>query len=502
LKGLSLVSVPHLYKAKDVRELDRIVIEKFSVPGYTLMQRAGGAAFAWLQKCWPYNKKITVICGSGNNAGDGYVVARLAHEAGYQSRVVSLVNFESLHGDALTAARAAADAGVNLIHCDHLNGEAHLSSSELLVDAIFGTGLDRPVEGKWFDAIQAINKSGLPVLALDIPSGLNANSGSVFGIAVKADCTVSFIALKQGLFTGMGRYYSGQVHLAELGVSSEAYRQVAASARLVHFSDIASELLKPRHVCAHKGEYGHVLLAGGDAGMSGALRLAGEAAIRCGAGLVSLATRQQHAALLSIDRPELMSHGVERSAQLKPLTAKASVIGVGPGLGRSDWGRAMFAALLECDQPMVVDADALNLLAGESYKKNNWVLTPHPGEAARLLGVSASEIERDRFAAVRTLQQRYGGVVVLKGAGTLIAYGEQELIDICGDGNPGMAVGGMGDVLTGVLAGLIAQKIPFEQACLLGVCLHSTAADCAAKQGQRGLLASDLFPYFRSLINP
>ncbi len=248
-----------------------------------------------------------------------------------------------------------------------------------------------------------------------------------------------------------------------------------------------------------KGHFGHVLVVGGDFCMSGAARLAGEAAARAGAGLVSVATHAEHAAIISAAVPELMCHGVEDSASLMPLLRRASVVAIGPGLGKSPWAQALLGVMLQSDLPMVVDADALNLLAIEPAKKDNWILTPHPGEAARLLGQTVEEVQSDRTAAAIELQKKYGGVVVLKGAGTVVVDSE-EVIGICGEGNPGMASGGMGDVLTGVIAGLLAQGLSLSQAARLGVCLHARAGDSAAEEGQRGLLASDLFPFIRRLV--
>jgi hydroxyethylthiazole kinase-like uncharacterized protein yjeF len=248
-----------------------------------------------------------------------------------------------------------------------------------------------------------------------------------------------------------------------------------------------------------KGHFGHVLVVGGDLGMSGAARLAGEAAARTGAGLVSVATRTGHAAIISAAVPELMCHGVEDSQSLMPLLYRASVVAIGPGLGQSEWAQSLFGVLLQSKLPMVVDADALNLLAIEPMKKDNWILTPHPGEAARLLGQTVEKVQSDRIAAAIGLQKKFGGVVVLKGAGTVVVDSE-EVVGICSEGNPGMATGGMGDVLTGVIAGLLAQGLPLNEAARMGVCLHARAGDLAAEEGQRGLLASDLFPYLRQLL--
>ena len=251
---------------------------------------------------------------------------------------------------------------------------------------------------------------------------------------------------------------------------------------------------------SHKGDYGHVLVVGGDHGMAGAVRLAGEAAARTGSGLVSIATRRAHAASITAARPELMCHGVESAHDLRLLLQRASVVAIGPGLGQSAWACGMLAAVLQTRLPLVVDADALNLLAQEPMQCDHWVLTPHPGEAARLLGITAQQIQADRLHAVQALQQRYGGVCVLKGAGSLVCA--SDAMTLCEAGNPGMASGGMGDVLTGIIAGLLAQGLSLVDAANAGVYIHATAGDRAAQEGERGLLASDLLPQLRRLVNP
>ncbi len=279
----------------------------------------------------------------------------------------------------------------------------------------------------------------------------------------------------------------------------EIYSAVPPDVMRVEF-DYLKSLLPARPRAAHKGHFGHVLVIGGDSGFIGAVCMAGEAAARTGAGLVSIATRAEHAADISTNKPELMAHGVETPKQLLPLLTKANIIAIGPGLGQSQWALALFSKVLESNLPMVVDADALNLLAKEPVQNDNWILTPHPGEAARLLACDTSQIQSDRFAAVRELQQRYSGVVLLKGNGTIIIDSEGDLA-VCTAGNPGMASGGMGDVLTGVIAGLVAQGLSNDTAACLGVCLHAEAADRAATHGERGMLASDLMPHLRTLVN-
>ncbi len=334
--------------------------------------------------------------------------------------------------------------------------------ADVIVDALLGTGLDREVTGDWAQAIAAANAHLAPKLAIDIPSGLHADTGRVLGLAIQAEVTISFIGLKQGLFTGEG--WSKQ-----------------------------AEFLTPRRRSAHKGDFGTVLVVGGAPGMAGAARLAGEAALRSGAGLVAVASHPDHAALLGAGRPELMCHAVADGDGLGPLLERADVVALGPGLGQGDWGRSLYARVLASDKPLVLDADALNLLAAAPQASHRWIITPHPGEAGRLLGRPTAEVQADRFAAVRELQARYGGVAVLKGAGTLIFAASHRPPGLCSDGNPGMASGGMGDALTGIVAALVAQGLSLEEAAGAGVCLHAAAGDlAAARGGERGLLASDL----------
>lgn len=263
-----------------------------------------------------------------------------------------------------------------------------------------------------------------------------------------------------------------------------------------------STYLAPRARDANKGSFGHVLIVGGDYGYFGAVRMAGEGALRVGSGLVSVATRPENAAVINAARPELMCHGIESASEIETLLGKVNSIVVGPGMGRSAWAQKLLYLVLKSEKNVVVvDADGLNMLAEKPVQKSNWILTPHPGEAARLLKKSVDDIQRDRVAAVKELQQQYGGVSVLKGAGSLIV-GSNEAPAICKAGNPGMASGGMGDVLSGVIGGLVAQHIPLIIAAKLGVLVHAMAGDMAAKQeGERGMVASDLMPYIRKLIN-
>lgn len=491
-----------LYRADQVRELDRLAIEARGIPGIQLMKRAGRAAYEALRRCWPEGP-LTVFCGAGNNGGDGYIIAALAQQQRRSVKLVQLVERDKLKGDALLACEFAEQVGVTMAEFsgESMPGE-FIPGEGVIVDALLGTGLRGEVREPYGAVIQQINDSGLPVLAVDIPSGLSADSGAALGAVINAALTVSFIGLKQGLFTGRGPDCCGELVYSDLGVPEDIFSEVPSQVRRLSLDDFRPALgRRPRH--SHKGNFGHVLVIGGDSGFGGAVAMAAEAALRVGAGLVSVATREQHIAPLLARRPELMVRAVNNGSELEPLLANATVLVVGPGLGRSAWSQQLLQRAIASELPMVLDADGLNILATQSWPgKAQWLITPHPGEAARLLGITAAEVQHDRFAAVTALHTKYGCRVALKGAGTLVYGGLDEGVGICTAGNPGMASGGMGDVLSGVIGGLVAQGIPLDDALAAGVCLHSTAADSAARQGERGLLATDLFTPLKELVNP
>jgi NAD(P)H-hydrate epimerase len=485
----------NIYSVASVREFDRAAIEDHGIPGYTLMTRAGDAAVRAIMQHFPNARRWQVLCGAGNNGGDGYVVARLATDQGIAVKVVSLVNPANLRGDAATAfADFQSLGGVAASWDGALDDE-----SDLIVDAILGSGLERDVGGEFARAVAAINQHAASVVALDIPTGIHGDSGNVMGSAVIADLTITFVGLKSGLFLGTAPNHCGALLYDGLQIPESVRREQPAFRRAD--SALLRRLLLRRQRTAHKGDFGHVLVVGGGEGMPGAARLCGEAALRAGAGRVSLATDPSHAALIAATRPELMSHPVSHATDLEPLLAKADVIAFGPGLGQSEWARGLFAKLEVDERPAVWDADALNLLAEAPARAANRIITPHPGEAATLLSSTAAAVQRDRPAAVAALPGAYGGIAVLKGARTLIAStrGDNWLSTA---GNPGMAAPGMGDVLTGIIAGLLAQQLSLLDAAVAGVEVHARAGDRAALQGERGLLASDLMAELRGVINP
>ncbi len=320
------------------------------------------------------------------------------------------------------------------------------------------------------------------------------------GCAIQADATLTYIGLKQGMFTGVGPDCCGRIYFDALELPARIYARQLLAAQRIEWRKL-SQRVQPRRRSSHKGDSGQVLIVGGNRGYSGAALLAAEAAARSGAGLVTLATHPVHAACLNLVRPELMCHGVEQSDQLLALMDRAKVIALGPGLGRDDWARSLYQAVLDSSLPLVVDADALNLLSEAPARRENWVLTPHPGEAARLLHTDTRMIQDDRFEALQRLQARFGGVVVLKGAGSLIGGGSSHPPAVCSGGNPGMASGGSGDLLTGIIAALIAQGYELLEAAQLGVALHAAAGDRAARQGEIGMLAGDSLVELRGLLN-
>lgn len=460
------------------------------------MNRAAAAAMRAARSRFPEARRWQVICGGGNNGGDGYVIARLAAQDGIVVSVVTLVDPETLSGDAATAyGDFVAEGGIVMPWEGKLDAEA-----ELLVDALLGSGLERAVSGDFAVAVAAINAHPAAVQAIDIATGINGDSGDVMGCAVVADLTTTFVGLKAGLFLGEGPEHCGEITFDDLEIPDVCRRGIAAAFRRIDDHYLAS-LLPKRRRGAHKGDFGRVLVVAGGPGMPGAARLCGEAALRCGAGRVTVATHPDHAMMITATRPELMCQAISTGDDLATLLATADVVAFGPGLGQSDWARSLYALLEDSDKPAVWDADALNLLTNAPKRAENRVITPHPGEAGALLQCGAAKVQSDRPAAANALVEKFGGVAVLKGAGTLIADGGG-LPAICTAGNPGMAAAGMGDTLAGVIAALLAQGLSLSEAATVGVEVHARAGDIAALGGERGILATDLLNALRSVVNP
>lgn len=467
-----------LYSAQQCQQLDQQAVENHQVPSFLLMKKAAFCAFNQIKQSWPNAQKIGIVCGTGNNGGDGFMLAQYATLSGMETTLLvpeSVNTFEqNLKDDALLAYQEAKQLEIPIQTFD-----VHwLENADLVVDALFGTGLDREVTGIYAEMIHIINSCSRPIIALDTPSGLNATTGRILGTAIQADCTLTFIAHKPGLWMYQGADFAGKISLCDLNFKTEWFQNVepiATSNGIVFWQ----KQLPLRQKTFHKGSTGTALLIGGNTSMMGAIQLAGQACLKTGAGLTKILSQTDHILPLTTSTPEFMCYDLD---SIENLLDNTQAIAIGPGLGIDSWAKSLFQRCLtwqlETQGKMVIDADALKLLAQQKIavpKSPNWILTPHPGEAATMLGRSVKEVQNDRFEAIRALQKQYGGVIVLKGNGTLIYDGTH--MELCPLGNPGMAVGGMGDVLTGILSSLLAQGLlPFEAACL-GVYQHAAAAD-------------------------
>ena len=516
----ALYTANQLYTAQQSRLVDKKTVAT-GVAGFALMQKAALAAFDCIQLHWP-QRPLHIFCGGGNNGGDGLVIATLAKKQGIAAHVYLLAEPGKLKNEAAQAYQLAQQTAVEL----HIIDQQRISdndfsarlSSGLIVDALLGTGIQQRPRALIAKVISIINASCLPVFAIDVPSGLNSDSGFAVAEVVKAQATLSFITQKRGLFTADGPEFSGQRLFNDLDAPEVAYQSIEGmTVNCLQLPGLLAAVPK-RDKGAHKGSMGHVAIVGGDIGMAGAAILSSTAAARMGAGLTTMASRQETIQALLMCQPEIMAKAMRTGRDVVDVLTKATVVAIGPGLGQSKWAQVLLAQVAVCNLPQVWDADALNLLAQQQrqlgQRKTDLlpqrVITPHPAEAARLLGLSTEEVQQDRFAAAQKLQQIYGGVVVLKGAGSLICWqdnGVQQLA-LCPYGNPAMATGGMGDVLTGVIAGLLAQQDlfnltqPMAHWVCLAVCLHGAAADALVeKEGERGLLASDLIGKIRQLLN-
>jgi hydroxyethylthiazole kinase-like uncharacterized protein yjeF len=482
------------YPSAVIRQFERDAIGA-GVAGYTLMQRAGAAALARLRRRWPEARRIVVVAGTGNNGGDGLVLARLAAASGMDASVLLVGEVAAIHGEAAEALRDLRAAGLDPRPFD----AARLNGCDVVVDALLGIGVRAPLKAEWRAAIEALNACDAKVFSIDLPSGLDPDTGGALP-AVKAAATITFLGLKQGLFLGEGPAHAGEIEFDALDVAPAS--SAAPSLKLLG-TQCLQDAMPPRPRQGHKGLFGRVLVIGGGQGMAGAVRMAGEAALRVGAGLVTVASRPEHLGVVVGDRPELMFHAVEKGADLAALLEQAEIIAIGPGLGRSAWAQDLLQFVLantRAGQRLVLDADALNLVAqGGALHREDWILTPHPGEAARLLGRSSAAVQADRLSALADLVRTRGGIVVLKGASTLVG-GRTEVPRLCTRGNPGMAVPGMGDVLTGAVAGLLAQGAEPFTAASAAVEAHARAGDSCAARGVRGVLALEVAAELRVVL--
>ncbi|MGH7961228.1 MAG: NAD(P)H-hydrate dehydratase [Candidatus Binatia bacterium] len=501
----------YLVTAAEMRELDRLTIEQYGTPGHVLMERAGAGVTAALLNVFPHVRKapVLIFAGKGNNGGDGLVVARLLKKKGIACEVFLAGRKDRVKDDALrnlTAFLRLRGRVTEVTEAAHLDlVQRKIAGCGLIVDALLGTGLNAPVQGFMAALIDLITASGVPVVAVDIPSGLDADRGQPLGTAVQAELTVTFAYPKLGHIVYPGATYVGRLVVVDIGIAPEAVAAVRPQTVLLT-PETAGALVRVRQPEAHKGDFGHLLVLAGARGKSGAALLCGAAALRMGTGLVTLAGPGSlnsvfSSALLeamTIPLPEQSdgSLSLDEAVLTEALRGK-SALAFGPGVGVSTNTIALTRWLLaRSAQPMVIDADGLNCLATEPdvlrRAQAPVVLTPHPGEMARLLKSSTAEVQARRLEGARTFATQYGCYLVLKGARTVIAAPDGR-VWINPTGNSGMASGGMGDVLTGILGGLLAQGYPLDEACVLGVFLHGYAGDLAAQEkGEIGILARDV----------
>lgn len=454
------------------------------------MYRAASFAMAELLKRWPQPKSVSIVCGSGNNAGDGYLLAGALHSRQIPVQIVQVGDVDRLRGDAKQALESITKLGLTLTRGQEILGD-------VVVDALLGTGTRGEVRPPIAEAIERINASEKPVVALDLPSGVDADTGGfLIQEPVRADLTTCFVGRKLALLTGKACNVAGEVVTSSLEIQSEAFQRVAGLPVLP--TNDAERALPKRQPSSHKRHFGHALIVGGNRGMGGAVLLTGEACLRTGAGLVSVVTHPDHAGNLLSRRPELMIRGSVEGEIDESLLAQADVIAIGPGLGVDEWAHQLMANVYESGNPLVVDADALNLHAKSSYVlPPGSVVTPHPGEAARLLDTTTVAIEDDRLDAIKQLTTRLQAVGVLKGAGSLIGN-NGEAYAICDIAEPALSTAGSGDVLTGIVTAAYAQLRDPLCATALGVFLHASAGQRARSHAEgRGVIAGDLIDALR-----
>lgn len=463
------------------------------------MKTAGERAFVNIMAGYSGVERLVVLCGSGNNGGDGYVVAKCSQAVGLEVVVVQAAAPKT--SEAIQVCQEFVEGGGIVV-----NDVEVLRSAGLIVDALFGTGLNRAPSGFYAALIGVANQTSCPVVALDMPSGLDSDSGFAFDPCITASMTVTFIGQKVGLFTGRGKNCSGQIKFEDLNLPADISASVKPVARIIQRPKLETSLLKKRMADSHKGNYGNIIIAGGDNGMLGAPLLAGRAALRCGSGRVTILSTERHLDMPALHCPELMSQCIENKTDLARLCEQCDVVVIGPGMGLSEWGKQIFDRLIDLQKYMVIDADGLSFLADafraqEAQKSDQWVLTPHPAEAATLLDCSTADVQKDRIGAVKTISEKFGGVCVLKGAGTLVA-GLSATLGVCDGGNPGMATAGTGDVLAGIIGSLMGQNfgsdngvgsLDLGKAAQAGVWLHAACADKVSEQiGMASLLAGDI----------
>jgi NAD(P)H-hydrate epimerase len=498
-----------LVTSEQIKNIDRRAIREFGIPGMVLMENAATAILAEMERFFNglSGVKVGIICGKGNNGGDGLALARRLRIRGVPVRVALLAPFAAVSGEAKINLSILRKMDVEILPNANSRPLADIMEwSDILVDAMLGVGLSAPLKGTYAQAAMMLNISGRPVVAVDIPTGINADTGAVMGTAVRADLTVTMALPKRGLVLHPGASYAGQVRVADIGIPADVIEKEIITTHLLDRGSVWGAIRK-RESDTHKGDYGHLMVVAGSLGKAGAAVMTAKGALRSGAGLVSVAApmglvpviQQQVFEAMCIQSAESIDGtlGIGAEEELSKAAGRISACAVGPGLSTHyETVQTVRGFIPRLGLPMVIDADGLNALAGSldilKRMKAPVVLTPHPGEMGKLLGVSANDVQKDRIGIASDFAGRYNVTLVLKGAGTVIASPTGDVF-INSTGNPGMATAGTGDVLTGMIGGLLAQGYPAVQAACLGVYLHGLAGDLAAKEkGEMSLIAGDV----------
>jgi NAD(P)H-hydrate epimerase len=509
-----------VFNAAQMREADRRTIEEIGIPSLVLMENAGRQVVAAMEATYPElaGYRVAVLCGRGSNGGDGFVVARTLHQRGVDVSVFVIGRVADIRGDARINVEILGRLGLAVVEVnDGQAWELHyseISECDLIVDAIFGTGLKPPLAGMLETVVADVNASGLPVIAIDLPTGLSADTPEVVGDTIEAALTVTLGAPKLPLVLPPAESRAGDIVIADIGIPLEVLDTIDGPRVELLTREKMRELVQPRAPDAHKGDFGHVLVIAGSAGKSGAAHLCAMGALRSGAGLVTVATPRSCQPTVAAMAGEYMTEALDETpAGAIDLAALDRVIGfgrdviaAGPGLGRAEATTAFVHALLDrAEIPLVVDADALNAFDGEATRlagreERDVIITPHPGEMARLLGVAADDVQANRLAFAADFATSHHVYVVLKGHRTLVATPDGKIF-INPTGNPGMATGGTGDVLTGMIAAWLAQVLDAEAACKLAVYLHGVAGDLSeADEGEIAMTAGDIIAHLGDAV--
>lgn len=495
-----------ILSAEAMREVDRCAIEELGIPSLVLMENAAIGVADAIGEVYEEAESAAIFCGPGNNGGDGLALARHLAVRGYDVQVFLVAGRRGMRGDAEVQLGICRRQGLAIQEVADEDGVVEAleeaREADLIVDALFGTGLSKPLEGMLADLVQGLNDLPVPRVAVDLPSGLNGSRSEPLGPHVEADLTVTFAAPKIAHVFPPASESVGELVVTDLGIPPELVEEAEEEGGPLHLlvGEELSGLLPERKPGTHKGDYGHALILAGSPGKAGAAILAARAAVRSGAGLVTAAVPEAILGVVDLGSIESMTLPLSALEQVLEATAGKSVLAMGPGLGQE---RETFEAIRriarEVPLPLVLDADGINAFAGRASelagRSAETVLTPHPGELGRLLGMSTSEVQADRLAAARRAAAEAEAVVVLKGYRTLVATPGGE-VHVNPTGNPGMATGGTGDILTGLIAGLLAQGLGALDAARLGVYLHGLAGDlAAARTGEAALAAGDLLTY-------